>query len=321
MTVAAPPAPTIGIDVGGTKVLGVAIDATGTIVAEHREPTPRGGDAVVATMVAVAHRLRAQVPGVVALGAGVPGLVDRSGTLRVAPNLPGVVELPVAARLLAETGLPTRVDNDATCALWGEHRAGVARRARDALLVTLGTGIGGGLLLDGRLVRGANGFAGEFGHMVVDAGGIACPCGRRGCWERYASGSGLGRMGREAADAGDGWRLVDLAGGDAGDVRGEHVTAAAAEGDPGGLAVVEQFAGWFALGLANLVAMVDVRTCVVGGGLVEAGDTLLGPIRAAVEGSLVAAGHRPPVDVLAASLGEHAGAVGAGHLAREALAG
>jgi glucokinase len=321
VTTSPAPAPTIGIDVGGTKVLGVAVDAGGVMVAEHREPTPEGGEAVLATMLTIVEQLRARVPEVAALGAGVPGLVDRTGTLRIAPNLPGVVELAVATRLASATGLPTRVDNDATCALWGEHATGVARGADDVLLVTLGTGIGGGLLLDGQLTRGANGFAGEFGHMVVAAGGIRCPCGRSGCWERYASGSALGRMGREAAGGGGAARMVELAGGDPADVRGEHVTAAAAEGDAAAQAVVAEFASWFAIGLANLVAIVDVRTCVVGGGLVEAGDVLLTPIREAVRGDLIAAGHRPPVDIVAATLGEHAGAVGAAHLAREALAG
>ena len=316
-----PAASTIGLDVGGTKVLGVAIDAGGAILAEHREPTPVGGEAVLAAMAETARRLRAAVPAVVAVGAGLPGLVDRQGNLRFAPNLPGVVDLPAAARLRELTGLPVRADNDATCALWGEHVAGVARGADDVLLVTLGTGIGGGLLLDGRLVRGRNGFAGEPGHMVVDADGIPCPCGRRGCWERYASGSGLGRMGREAAERGAGARLLELAGGDAAEVRGEHVTAAAAEGDEEARAVLEHFAGWFALGLANLVAIADVGTCVIGGGLVEAGETLLGPVRLAVAAGLLGGDRRPPVAILAAGLGEHAGAVGAAHLAREALAG
>ena len=315
----APAAPTVGLDVGGTKVLGVVVDAGGAILAEHREPTPSGGEAVLAAMAETVRRLRLAVPGVVSLGAGLPGLVDRQGRLRFAPNLPGVVELPAAARLRELTGLPVRVDNDATCALWGEHVAGVARGADDVLLVTLGTGIGGGLLLDGRLVRGRNGFAGEPGHMVVDADGIACPCGRRGCWERYASGSGLGRMAREAVGRGSGSRLLALAGGDVEEVRGEHVTAAAAEGDHDAAAVLATFADWFALGLANLVALVDVGTCVIGGGLVEAGDTLLEPVRGAVAASLLGGLHRPPVTILAAALGEHAGAVGAAHLAREAL--
>lgn len=322
-TGSAPPGapPTIGLDVGGTKVLGVALDGSGSVLAEHREPTPLGGEAVIGAMLETVRRLESVVPGARALGAGVPGLVDRTGRLRFAPNLPGVVELPVASLLQEATGLPVRVDNDATCALWGEHEAGAARGGDDVLLVTLGTGIGGGLLLDGRLARGANGFAGEFGHMVVDADGFACPCGRRGCWERYASGSGLGRLGREAAAAGTGRRLVELAGGEPEEVRGEHVTAAAAEGDPEALAVLATFAGWFALGLANLVAVVDVSTCVIGGGLVEAGETLLVPVREAVGARLVGVGHRPPVQVVAAGLGERAGAVGAAHLAREALPG
>jgi len=318
-TPSTPAAPTVGLDVGGTKVLGVVIDSGGAVLAEHREPTPVGGEAVLAAMVETALHLQAKVPGVVALGVGLPGLVDRQGNLRFAPNLPGVVELPAASRLEELTGLPVRVDNDATCALWGEHVAGVARGADDVLLVTLGTGIGGGLLLDGRLVRGRNGFAGEPGHMVVDADGVPCPCGRRGCWERYASGSGLGRMGREAAERGSGRRLLELAGGDPNEVRGEHVTQAAAEGDPNAEAVLGHFAGWFAMGLANLVAIVDVGTCVIGGGLVEAGDTLLDPVREAMGASLLGGSHRPPVTILAAGLGEHAGAVGAAHLAREVI--
>ncbi len=315
------PAPTIGIDVGGTKVLGVAVDATGEVVAEHREVTPQGGEAVLAAMVATVERLRAAVPGVAALGAGMPGLVDRAGVLRVAPNLPGVFDLPVASLLEAATGLPVRADNDATCALWGEHELGAARGADDALLLTLGTGIGGGILVDGQLARGANGFAGELGHMVVVAGGIPCPCGRQGCWERYASGTGLARLGREAAGRPDGARLRALAGGAAELVRGEHVTAAAEAGDPAARAVVAEFAGWFALGMANLVAILDVDTCLLGGGLVEAGATLLEPVRAEVARRIIGAGHRPPVAVLPAVLGEHAGAVGAAHLAREVLPG
>jgi glucokinase len=306
---------TLGVDVGGTKVLGVALDEAGSVVAEHRVPTPRGSEALVDDLLDVVALLRAEVPGVVAVGVGLPGLVDRSGALRFAPNLPGVVELPVGAMASAATGLPVVVDNDATCATWAEHLVGAARGAADVLLVTLGTGIGGGLVLDGRLARGANGFAGEIGHMVVDADGIACVCGRRGCWERYASGSGLGRMAREAAEAGRGVRMVDLAGGNPDLVRGEHATAAALEGDREAMAVVDRFAGWFAIGLANLVHVLDVQTCVIGGGLVEAGDVVLGPIRRQFVDRVFAPEHRPAVDIVPAQLGERAGAIGAALLA------
>jgi len=296
---------TIGVDVGGTKVLGVVVDQAGEVVASQRVPTPSGGDAVVDAMVDVIEQLRAAHPDVTAIGAGVPGLVNRDGVLRFAPNLPGVVELPVGARVADATGLPVRVDNDNTCALWGEHLQGAARDARDVVLIGLGTGIGGGLLLDGALARGANGFAGEIGHMVVARGGIPCVCGRKGCWERYASGTALGRLAREAGIG----------------ERGEDVTAAALAGDAAALAVFDDFADWFAVGLVNLVHMLDVSRCVIAGGLVEAGEVLLDAVRRAFAGRLVAPEHRPPVEIVGASLGERAGAIGAALLARHPQAG
>jgi glucokinase len=290
---------TIGVDVGGTKVLGVVVDDDGREVAAHRVPTPAGGDAVIDAMVDVIATLRHEHE-VDAIGAGVPGLVDRDGVLRFAPNLPGVVELPVGDRLRDATGLAVRVDNDNTCALWGEHLLGAARDVDDVVLVGLGTGIGGGLLLDGRLARGAHGFAGEIGHMVVARGGIACVCGRSGCWERYASGSALGRLGREAGIG----------------ETGEDVTAAAIAGDTTALAVFDEFADWFAVGLANLVAVLDVSRCVIAGGVVEAGAVLLDAVRRAFAARIVAPDHRPFVDIVGAELGERAGAVGAALLAR-----
>jgi glucokinase len=228
-----------------------------------------------------------------------------------------VVEDPVGPRVAEATGLVVRAENDATCATWAEHISGAGRGVPDLLVVTLGTGIGGGFVLDGRLERGANGFAGEIGHMVVDHDGVACVCGRRGCWERYASGTGLGRMAREAAQAGRGSRMIELAGDDPELVRGEHATAAALEGDPEALAVLRRLAGWVGLGLASLVHILDVRRIVIGGGLVEAGDTLLDPVRSAFAERLYAPDHRPEVEIVAAELGEQAGAIGAALLARE----
>ena len=305
----------IGIDVGGTKALGVVTDASGAVLAEHRVPTPSEGTDLIEAMAELVATLRKEHD-VGTVGAGVAGLVTREGTVRFSPNLPGVVELAVGPLLAALVGLPVRIDNDATCALWGEHVCGAARGADDVVLVTLGTGVGGGLLFDGRLVRGANGFAGEIGHMVVDVGGVPCVCGRRGCWERYASGTGLGRMGRELAEAGRAPRLVELAGGDPRAVGGEHVTTAAAEGDAQALAVVGVLAGWVALGLVNLTQALDVTRFVIGGGLAEAGDVLIDPIRAAYAERAVAPEHRPAVEIVAAQLGEHAGAVGAALLAQ-----
>jgi glucokinase len=289
---------TIGVDVGGTKVLGVVADEHGTLLAEHRVPTPATGPGLIDAMVDVIGVLRTDA--VTGVGAGVPGLVSRDAVLRFAPNLPGVVELPVGALLAEATGLPVRVDNDNTCALWGEHLLGAARDVDDAVLVGLGTGIGGGLLLDGRLVRGAHGFAGEIGHMVVARGGIPCVCGRNGCWERYASGSALSRMGRDAGIA----------------QTGEEVSALAIAGDAAALAVFEEFADWFAVGLVNLVHVLDVSRCVIAGGVVEAGEVLIDAVRRAFAARLVAPDHRPPVEIVAAEMGERAGAIGAALLAR-----
>jgi glucokinase len=306
----------IGIDVGGTKVLGVVADSSGAVLDEVRAATPiDDGPRMVEAMARVAMELRQGHPEVQAVGAGVAGLVTLDGVVRFSPNLPSVVELPVGPMLEEAVGLRVRLDNDATCALWGEHRRGAARDVDDVVLVTLGTGVGGAFVLGGRLVRGANGFAGEVGHMVVDRDGIPCACGRRGCWERYASGTGLGRMGREVAEAGGAPRLVELAGGDPVAVRGEHVTAAAAEGDGPALGVLELLGDWIAIGLVNLAQLLDVSRFVIGGGLAESGDVVLGPIRAAYDRRAVAPDHRPPVDIVAAVMGEYAGAVGAALLA------
>ena len=311
---------TVGLDVGGTKILGVVLDADGAVLAEGRVMTPRGADALLGALDDVIAELAAEAGKADAVGIGVPGLVDRSGTLRFAPNLPGVLELPVAAHVGERAGVPVRVDNDATCAAWAEHEEGAGRGFDDMVLVTLGTGIGSGIVADGRVLRGAFGFAGEVGHTVVERDGIACPCGRRGCWERYASGSGLGRLGRDAVYAGHGRRIAELAG-DPEDVRGEHVTRAALEGDAEALAVLGELADWLAIGLVNIVNVLDTALLVIGGGLVSAGDALLAPTRRSFSVRLLAAGHRPDVPIRAASMGERAGAVGAALLAREAAGG
>lgn len=255
--------------------------------------------------------------GITAVGVGVPGLVDRDGVLRFAPNLPGVLEFPVQARLLERLGYHVAVDNDANCATWCEFRLGAARGTTHAVLVTLGTGIGAGVVMGGRPYRGGHGFAGEPGHMQIDPNGPPCPCGRRGCWERFASGSGLGRLARDAAAAGRARHVVELAGGDPENVRGEHVTQAALAGDAEALVVMGDFAWWFAVGVANLVNVLDPDVVVVGGGLAEAGELFLAPARAAFANLVLARDHRPMAPIVAAAFGPEAGAIGAALLARD----
>jgi len=302
----------VGVDVGGTKILAIAVDEEGRRVGtEVRRPTPRGADALFDALVGVISEVRAHAGEIEAIGVGVPGLVDRDGRLAVGPNLPGIANLSIRDELHARTQLPVAVDNDATCATWAEVKLGAARGASEAFMVTLGTGIGGGVVTQGKLQRGANGFAGEPGHMVVDPKGPPCPCGRRGCWERFASGSGLGRLARDAAESGHGGRFLALAGGDPDDVRGEHVTKAAMEGDSAALDVFREFGWWAALGIANLVNLLDPSVVVVGGGLVGAGEIVMHPIRDAFPSLVLAAEHRPKVDIVPAQLGNDAGAIGA----------
>lgn len=307
----------VGVDVGGTKCLGVAV-AGGAVVAEQLVPTPATKEPLLGTIAELVRTLGDEAgEAVTGVGLGVPGLVDRAGVLHFAPNLHGATGVAVRAEMEARLEVPVDVDNDATCAAWGERELGAARGFDEVVLVTLGTGIGGGIVSGGRVVRGAHGFGGEIGHMVVDPHGPRCPCGRRGCWERYASGSGLGWLGREAAVAGRAPRLVELAGGDASTVRGEDVSVALAEGDPGAAAVLREFAWWLAVGLANLANIFDPQAFVLGGGVLATGPVLFDEARAAFARTLTGQEYRPPIEIVPAALGVRAGAVGAAFLLPE----
>jgi glucokinase len=316
-----------GVDIGGTKVLGVALGDTDRVVAEARVPTPTGreggpaGAEVAGAVVQVVAQLDATLgegtpPPPVGLGA--PGMVDRQGNLRFAPNLPQAQGVDwnelIGTRL---PGRPVLVENDANFAVLAEHRLGAARGYDHVLMVTLGTGIGGGLIVDGRVQVGGHGFAGEIGHMVVDPSGPPCPCGRRGCWERYASGGGLGLLARQAALAGNLPEVVARTGGDPESVRGEDVSAAALIGNADARRVVEQVGWWVGFGLANLVCVLDPECIVLGGGLMGAGDLLLAATRGAF-GEMVEGGtSRPDIPIAPAAFGERAGAVGAALAARQ----
>jgi glucokinase len=296
-----------GIDVGGTKCLGVLLDPSGQVVTEVRLPTPSGAPAIVSTLVEIAEALGP----VDSLGVGVPGLVTRTGLLRAAPNLPAVTEFAVAEHLEDRLGRRVAVDNDATCAVLAEWQLGAGVGSADLVMVTQGTGIGGGAVVSGHLQHGHNGFAGEYGHMVVDPAGPPCVCGRQGCWERYASGAGIARLARDAASDGRAARILELAGGDLGAVRGEHVHRAAAEGDAQALAVIDEFARWVALGLSNLTNAFDPEVFVLGGGLVTGAEWYLDPIRTWFEELLYSPHLRPHPRIVSAHLGERAGAIGA----------
>jgi glucokinase len=254
------------------------------------------------------------------LGVGAAGMVQSDGVMRFAPNL-AWREFPLRERIEAEVGLPTLVDNDANVAAWGEFRFGAGRGSSDMLLVTVGTGIGGGIVSGGRVLRGAHGFAGEIGHIIVEPGGPLCGCGNLGCWEQVASGRAIGRLGREVAAEHPESGMLALVGGDPAKVTGPVVTASAKRGDPAAVRILAEVGRRLGEGIAGLVNILDPDVVVVGGGVIEAGDLLLEPARRAFLDSVEAPEHRPNVPLVAAAMANDAGAVGAADLAyRELIA-
>jgi glucokinase len=306
----------IGLDIGGTKIAGGVVTESGRILDRTRVPTPPDDQAAtLAALLDVLGELRARNPGVEAIGLGAAGLVERPGGIaRWAPhNTYRRMEL---RRLVHErTGLPTSVDNDASAAAWAEARFGAGAGGGDLVLVTVGTGIGGGLVLNGQIYHGQHGFAGELGHLIVDPEGDRCACGNRGCLEAMASGSTLGRLGREAAAADPGGRLAALAAAVAAPVTGEIVFAAALEGDKVALSLFERIGHWLGVGIASLVTIFDPDLVVVGGGVAATGELLLAPARASFERYVHARTHRDLPPVVPTRLGPDAGLVGAATLA------
>lgn len=297
----------VGLDMGGTKCLGVLLDPSGVVRSRRLIPTPGGADNVVAALASTAQALRNESPEPVrAVGCGVPGLIAEAGVLRYAPHLPGVFDLPLGELLTQRLHLPVTVDNDNTCATWAEYEIG--GDGDPLLYVGIGTGIGGGFVIDGKLRRGGHGFAGEIGHMVVQADGAVCICGRRGCWELYASGNGIERLAAAAGLTADGIRVRQLF------LAGDRVATK----------VIDEFATFVALGVINLVLTLDAQTVVLGGGAIgepEHAEEFLTPIRRhLVDQFGAAAAHRPIPAIRASHYGPVAGAVGAALLARRAAA-
>ncbi len=302
---------TIGIDIGGTKILAAIVDpATGEAGFIERVDTPGDAEALSSAVLAVVTQLAAKAP-VSSIGLGIPGLIGHDGVFRYGPNVPGVVDLDLVGELAAATGLPVAATNDGTCAVLAELRFGAAVGANDVLLVAQGTGIAGGLVVNGGLVTGANGFTGEPGHMLVQEGGPRCACGRFGCWEAVASGTGLANLAREAADRFPAASFLDFVGGDPSLLRGEHVMAAFEDGDAVAEEVLDKFAFWVARGIGSLISLLDPELVLLGGGLARSNENFLEAVNELVMAFVIGGEYRPAVPVVGTQFGEHAGMVGA----------
>ncbi len=311
---------TIGVDIGGTKVAAGVVDVDGRILEKVKHPTPADGEALADVVCDIVEELAARYPqgAIDGVGVGMAGFVDENrSTVMFAPNLDLCGE-PLRDRIRRRIDLPVVVENDANAAAWGEARFGAGRGVDHVVCVTLGTGIGGGIIVNGQLMRGRYGVGAEIGHYRVVSDGRLCGCGNRGCWEKYASGRALVAEARSLARSAPrrAERLLKLADGDPDRLQGHHVTQAALEGDSVALECFAIIGDWVGQGLADLAAILDPERFVIGGGVCEAGEILLGPIRDSFARNLTGRQVRPHADIRVAELGSAAGIAGAGDLAR-----
>jgi|UniRef100_UPI0040497848 glucokinase len=310
---------TIGIDVGGTKVLGGVVDESGKVLTTARKDTPRqGGSALTQTIADVAKELLQQ-HSVASVGVSAAGFVssDRK-TMLATPNIADWNGVDLDHQLTQLIGLPVVIENDANAAAWGEAKFGAGKNQDHMMMLTVGTGIGGGIVVNGALYRGAYGIAAEYGHMRVVPEGHICGCGARGCFEQYASGNALLRHAREAINASPevARNLLSRGDGTVAGLTGQAITEAARDGDPVALAAFNTTGQWLGAGIASLAVLLDPACVVIGGGVIDAGEILLKPTRESLERNMPFAGKHPYPQIIAAQLGNEAGLVGVADLAR-----
>ena len=310
---------TIGIDVGGTKVLGGVVDESGKVLTTARKDTPRqGGSALTQTIADVAKELLQQ-HSVASVGVSAAGFVssDRK-TMLATPNIADWNGVDLDHQLTALIGLPVVIENDANAAAWGEAKFGAGKNQDHMMMLTVGTGIGGGIVVNGALYRGAFGIAAEFGHMRVVPDGHICGCGARGCFEQYASGNALLRHAREAINASPevARNLLSRGDGTVAGLTGQAITEAARDGDAVALAAFNTTGQWLGAGIASLAVLLDPACVVIGGGVIDAGEILLKPTRESLGRNMPFAGKHPYPEIIAAQLGNEAGLVGVADLAR-----
>jgi glucokinase len=305
---------TVGVDVGGTKILAALVDESGTIQHEIQRET---SGAATKNVVQVLEEILALPKAADVKVAGIAAAAYISypeGRVEFAPNVT-FDDPDLRLAILRSFDLSVVVENDANAAAWGERLFGAGRGIDEMIMVAVGTGLGGGIIIGGKLIRGAKGFAGEFGHMTLLEGGPECACGERGCFESLASGSAIERMAREKVLEGVGDSLQDAAGGEIDNIDGELVSSLASKGDAVSTQILAEAGRWLGIGFCNLINSFDPEVIVVGGGVAEAGDLLLGPARDVVERRI--GPRRSLPEIVPATLGNEAGAIGAASLARE----
>ena len=312
----------IGIDIGGTKVLGALVDTSGTVALEKRIPSPAQDPDQMVEVVASLITELADAAGqeLEAVGVAAAGFIDATGsTVLYAPNLKWRNE-PLRERLEQRTKLAVVIENDANAAGWAEFRFGAGQGTKDMAMLTLGTGVGGAIISDGQLRRGGFGIAGELGHIRVVRDGRPCGCGRKGCVEQYASGTALLNAAKALVASNDpaAAMLAQLSP-SAGQLTGQHIAQALLAGDSGARALIEDLGQYLGEAMGSITAALDPEVYVIGGGLSEAGELVLDPIRRSFEAEVPAIGFRPVAKVVGATFSNQAGVIGAADLARQSL--
>jgi glucokinase len=315
----------VGMDLGGTKILAAVVDADGRVVSEAKVKTQpeKGPDAVIERMAQAAQeavqKLKLDWDAVRGIGVGAPGPVDPdAGVVHQTPNLPGWEEVPLASQLAKSLGVPIFLENDVNLGTLGEHVLGAGRGTKDMVGIFVGTGTGGGLILDGKLRSGYRHAAAEIGHMILLADGPVCGCGKRGCVEALASRTAIERDIWAGIAAGRRSLIPELTGGDARQLTSGVLAQAMREGDPLVLEVMARTQWYLGLLTASIVNLIDPEMIVFGGGLLEAlGDEFLSPIRVTARQYFLQQAGVDKVRIVAAKLGDHAGVLGAAALARQ----
>ncbi|MDA8992879.1 ROK family glucokinase [Aquiluna sp.] len=312
----------IGIDIGGSKVLGALVDASGTVTLEKRIPSPaQDPDQMVEVVASLISELaNAAGQELEAVGVAAAGFIDATGsTVLYAPNLKWRNE-PLRERLEQRTKLAVVIENDANAAGWAEFRFGAGQGTKDMVMLTLGTGVGGAIISDGQLRRGGFGIAGELGHIRVVRDGRPCGCGRKGCVEQYASGTALLNAAKALVASNDpaAAMLAELSP-SAEQLTGQHIAQALLAGDSGARALIEDLGQYLGEAMGSITAALDPEVYVIGGGLSEAGELVLEPIRRSFEAEVPANGFRPVAKVVGATFSNQAGVIGAADLARQSL--
>ncbi len=309
----------VGIDLGGTKRFFAVVDEKGNIHDDQRIPTPGTWEEMKNSIITIVSEYQKNYE-ISALGFGVPGLIGLDGYAYYSPNFTALNKgVAVHEELAQVLNVPVFIDNDNNCVGYAEAHFGAAKNARVIATVGLGTGIGGSLVIDGVVFRGAHGFAGDFGHMTIDIGGPLCACGKHGCYEAFASGTALGRIGRQYASRGEADAVIAQAGGSIDAIDGYHVGQAAIDGDGQALAIMDEYAHNVARGLSSLTESLDPEVFVISGGVVELGDVLFTPLSKHYRDEIQGDATRPAPRILPAFFGEKAGVIGAGTMALSKL--